>query len=172
MNRHAKYSPDFKKSIVLKVIKGSISTKGVAEEFSIPLQTVKEWLSFYRTHGLDVFSSIRNHYSPDFKYKVIAEMRGNHLSLNETCILFKIPKRSTLKKWLEIYDKEGITGLAIERRGQSRTMPTKPKKPLTKEEQLLEELADLKAENAYLKKLHALVQSEKEKEEKRRSSKN
>ena len=49
-----------------------------------------------------------------------------------------------------------MSGLAIERRGKSRTMATKSKKPLTKEEQLLEELADLRAENAYLKKLHAL----------------
>lgn len=51
-------------------------------------------------------------------------------------------------------------------------MPRKPKKPMTREEQLLDELADLRAENAYLKKLHALVQSEKEKEEKRKSSRN
>jgi hypothetical protein len=51
-------------------------------------------------------------------------------------------------------------------------MPRKPKRPLTREEQLLEELADLRAENAYLKKLQALIQSESEKEEKRKSSKN
>jgi transposase len=51
-------------------------------------------------------------------------------------------------------------------------MPRKHKKPLTREEELLEELADLRAENAYLKKLHALIQSESAKEEKRKSSKN
>ena len=51
-------------------------------------------------------------------------------------------------------------------------MPRKPKRDLTREEQLLEELADLKAENAYLKKLQALIQSEGEKEENRKSSQN
>lgn len=172
MNRNAKYGTDFKKSIVSKIIKGSISIKSASKEFSIPLQTVKEWLSTYRMHGLEGFTSVRSNYSANFKLEVIVKMRGKQLSLKETCIRFRIPNRNTLKKWIAIYDREGITGLSIERRGRSITMPAKSKKPLTKEEQLLEELADLKAENAYLKKLHALVQSEKEKEEKRKSSKN
>ncbi len=51
-------------------------------------------------------------------------------------------------------------------------MPRKPKNSLTREEQLLDELEDLKAEKAYLKKLQALTQSESEKEENRKSSKN
>jgi transposase len=77
-----------------------------------------------------------------------------------------------LKRWVKIYDQEGSEGLSRENRGRSKSMARKPKKPMTREEQLLDELADLKAENAYLKKLHALVQSEKEKEEKRKSSRN
>jgi transposase len=172
MNKQIKYNSDFKKSVVSKIVKGSTSIKGISRELSIPISTVKEWMSSYRTHGLDVFESEKRHYTPDFKLHVIGEMESKQLSLSQTCILFKIPRRSTLKKWIEIYDREGMSGLAIERRGKSRTMPSKPKKPLTKEEQLLEELADLRAENAYLKKLHALVQSEKSKEEKRKSSKN
>jgi transposase len=51
-------------------------------------------------------------------------------------------------------------------------MPRNPKNTLTREEQLLEELADLRAENAYQKKINALIQSESGKEEKRKSSKN
>ncbi|WP_373397043.1 hypothetical protein V8V91_20995 [Algoriphagus halophilus] len=37
------------------------------------------------------------------------------------------------------------------RKGRPIKMPRKPKRPLTREEQLLEELASLKAKNAYLK---------------------
>jgi transposase len=87
-------------------------------------------------------------------------------------VRFRIPDKGTLKKWVKIYDQEGAEGLSKENRGRQKFMPRKPKKPMTREEQLLDELADLKAENAYLKKLHALVQSEKEKEEKRKSSRN
>ena len=99
-------------------------------------------------------------------------MKENSLSFQETCVLFKIPTAETFKRWVKIYDEKGPEGLAIEKRGRPKSMPRKPKKPMTREEQLLDELADLKAENAYLKKLHALVQSEKEKEEKRKSSRN
>lgn len=91
---------------------------------------------------------------------------------------FRISSDSTLKKWLILYDSLGAEALRVERRGRGRpelrnpAMPRKPKRPLSREEQLLEELADLRAENAYLKKLHALIQSESGKEEKRKSSKN
>ncbi|MDR7128040.1 transposase [Algoriphagus sp. 4150] len=44
-------------------------------------------------------------------------------------------------------------------------MAKRTKKPQTNEEKLLEELASLRAENAYLKKLYALIQADKEKEE-------
>lgn len=116
--------------------------------------------------------TIQNKYTPDFKVKVILEMRKNFLSFRETCVRFKIPSVGTLTKWVKIYDQQGPMGLLKENRGRAKSMPRKPKKPMTREEQLLDELADLRAENAYLKKLHALVQSEKEKEEKRKSSRN
>jgi transposase len=172
MSRKIKYDIDFKKSVVERVINGKSGCKSIAYEFSLQHGMVRRWVSFYRRYGLEGLKPIKNSYSADFKLKAIEEMRNKYLSLSETCIHFKIPSIGTLMKWIAIYDSEGPSGLALERRGKRKTMPKKPKKPLTREEQLLEELADLKAENAYLKKLHALVQSEKEKEEKRRSSRN
>lgn len=170
--KNKKYDIGFKESIVLKVIKGGSSCQGVAKEFSIEFSMVRRWVSFYRKYGLSGLKPIKNNYSPEFKQKVILEMRKKHLSLTAACVYFKIPSISTLINWIEVYGKEGLSGLTKERRGRPPSMPRKPKKFLTREEQLLEELADLRAENAYLKKLHALVQSEKEKGKKRRSSKN
>ncbi|RKS01159.1 helix-turn-helix domain-containing protein [Flavobacterium sp. 102] len=172
MSRKIKYDIDFKKSIVEKVINGKSGCKSIAIEFSLQHGMVRRWVSFYHKYGIEGLKPIKNSYSAEFKLKAINEMRNKYLSLSETCILFKIPSIGSLMKWIAIYDSEGSAGLALERRGKHKAMPKKSKKALTREEELLEELADLKAENAYLKKLHALVQSEKEKEEKRKSSKN
>lgn len=172
MSRQIKYGIDFKKSVVEKVINGNCGYKAVAKEFALEHGMVRRWVSFYLKYGLEGLEPIKNNYSAAFKIKAVEEMRKKYLSLSEACIEFKIPSMGTLIKLISIYDSERPPGLALEKRGKHKAMPKKPKKPLTREEQLLEKLADLKAENAYLKKLHALVQSEKEKEEKRKSSRN
>jgi transposase len=170
--RNKKYDLDLKKSIVERVIKGEFSCNEAAIKFSIASSMVKRWVCFYSLYGIAGLQPERNKYSASFKLEVIGQMQKKGLSLTATCLQFKIPSVSTLMKWVAIYKREGSFALSIEKRGKRKAMPRKPKKSLSKEEQLLEEIVDLKAENAYLKKLHALVQSEKEKEEKRRSSKN
>ena len=172
MSRKIKYEIDFKKLVVERVINGKSGCKTVAKEFALEHGMVRRWVSFYLKYGLEGLNPIKNKYSVDFKINAVEKMRKKYLSLSEACIEFKIPSMGTLIKWIAIYDNEGPPGLALEKRGKHKTMPKKLKKSLTREEELLEELADLKAENAYLKKLHALVQSEKEKEEKRKSSRN
>lgn len=172
MKRKIKYDFSFKKSVVSEVIDAGLSTMVASRLHGLNESMVRRWVSFYKEHGPEGLKPINNQYNPNFKVKVILEMRKNGLSFNHTCVRFKIPSVGCLMKWVKIYDQEGPEGLNNKHRRRARSMPRKPKKPMTREEQLLDELADLKAENAYLKKLHALVQSEKEKEEKRRSSRN
>lgn len=172
MSRKIKYDYSFKRAVVLEVIKKELSCYAVGSKYGLDTTMVREWVRFYKAHGFKGLKPNKNNYSPKFKIKVVLEMREKFLSFRETCVHFNIPDKGTLKKWVEIYDQKGPEGLSMENRGRSKSMARKPKKPLTREEQLLDELADLRAENAYLKKLHALVQSEKEKEEKRKSSRN
>jgi hypothetical protein len=64
-----------------------------------------------------------------------------------------------IQKWERIYLTEGPEGFNIERRGRgSKGRPTKLPKEV--EEELLKEVQRLRAENAYLKKLQALVLEE------------
>lgn len=172
MSRKIKYDYSFKKAVVKEVVKNGLSSYAVSLKYNLCKSIVRKWVAFYKTHGAKGLKPIKNRYSPKNKVKVIEKMRENSLSFRETCVLFKIPSSETLVKWVKIYDEKGPEGLSVENRGRSKSMPRKPKKPMTREEQLLDELADLKAENAYLKKLHALVQSEREREEKRKSSRN
>jgi transposase len=178
MSRKIKYEVDFKLQVVLQIIKGKESVDSLSIKFNITDSLIKRWVHFYRLHGIDGLLPSNRHYSPEFKLQVVHAVKTNSLSLKEASRQFRISSDSTLKKWLFLYDSLGPAALIVERRGRGgpkirhQTMARKPKRPLTREEQLLEELADLRAENAYLKKLHALIQSESGKEEKRKSSKN
>jgi transposase-like protein len=96
-------------------------------------------------------------YTPEFKVKVVETMKKEHLSYRETAKEFEISQGDkTVAKWERIYLEEGAEGLYIERRGRKSTgHPAKLKKEI--EEDLIGEVQRLRAENAYLKKLNALV---------------
>lgn len=88
-------------------------------------------------------------------------MHTNHLSATQTAIHFKLSSGSTVTKWERIYYEEGPQALYEERRGRNKNMSSKSrKKKLSKdvEEDLIAEVQRLRMENAYLKKLQALVQ--------------
>ena len=84
-------------------------------------------------------------YTPEFKIKVVETMHREKLSYCETARQFDI-------RDLE----EGAEGLYIERRGRKSTGRS-PKIKKEVEEDLIAEVQRLRAENAYLKKLNALV---------------
>lgn len=92
-------------------------------------------------------------YTPEFKIKVVETMHREKLSYRETARQFDI-SNSRVTAWERIYIEEGADGLYAERRGRKST--GRPPK-IKKEEDLLAEVQRLRAENAYLKKLNALV---------------
>lgn len=92
-------------------------------------------------------------YTLEFKIKVVETMHREKLSYRETARQFDIPN-SRVTAWERIYLEEGADGLYAERRGRKFT--ARPPK-IKKEEDLIAEVQRLRAENAYLKKLNALV---------------
>ena len=107
-------------------------------------------------------------YTPEFKKMVIETMMEEKLSYSETARRFEINDHKQIMAWERIYLTEGPEGFAIERRGRSST--GRPKKlPKEVEEDLLSEVQRLRAENAYLKNLQALVlENERRQRRKRR----
>ena len=99
---------------------------------------------------------------------VIETMMEEKLSYSETARRFEINDHKQIMAWERIYLTEGPEGFAIERRGRSST--GRPKKlPKEVEEDLLAEVQRLRAENAYLKNLQALVlENERRQRRKRR----
>ena len=100
-------------------------------------------------------------YTGEFKQMVVETMRKEGLSYSETARRFEINDHHRVMSWERIYLEEGREGLYVERRGRSGKggRPPKQLKPEV-EEDLIAELQRLRAENAYLKKLRALIQEE------------
>ena len=95
-------------------------------------------------------------YTPEFKIKVVETMHKEKLSYSETARQFDICDHDRVAAWERIYLEEGAEGLCIERRGRKSTGRS-PKIKKEVEEDLIAEVQRLRAENAYLKKLNALV---------------
>lgn len=112
---------------------------------------------------------VNKKYTGEFKQMVVETMRKDGLSYKETARRFEITGHEMIQKWERIYLEEGSEGLYVERRGRSGKggRPPKQLKPEV-EEDLIAELQRLRAENAYLKKLKALVLEEERQNKKRK----
>ena len=112
-------------------------------------------------------------YSPEFKIRVIMDMRENHLGLRAAERKYKVV-HSVILKWERIYLEEGAEGLMKERRGRASKASGSnkgrpPKLDRKVEEDLIAENQRLRMEIEYLKKLSALVLADEQKNGKRRS---
>lgn len=95
-------------------------------------------------------------YTPEFKKRVVEAVIQDGLSYQEVARIYEVQGHDRIQSWERIYLEEGPEGLAVERRGRGST--GRPKKlPSKVEEDLLAEVQRLRAENAYLKNLQALV---------------
>ena len=94
-------------------------------------------------------------YTGEFKQMVVETMLREKLSYREAARQFEVSCDTRVASWERIYLMEGPEGLYIERRGRSKGRPQQLPKDV--EEDLLKEVQRLRAENAYLKKLQALV---------------
>ena len=106
-------------------------------------------------------------YTAEFKINVVETMRREGLSFKEAARQFAAPADTSIAGWERIYLTEGWEGLSIERRGRgSKGCPAKL--PSKLEEDLLAEVQRLRAENAYLKNLQALVLEDERRQHKKR----
>lgn len=106
-------------------------------------------------------------YTGEFKQKVVETVREEGLSYREAMRQFEIGGAERIKKWERIYLEEGPKGLYVERRGRgSKGRPLKLDRQV--EEDLIAENQRLRAENAYLKNLQALVLEDERRQRKKR----
>ena len=162
----AKYDEHFKLSIVQEYLNGRIGYQTLSNQYGLAKTVVRRWVLQFQAHGTGAFKKKFSHYSPEYKLSVLQFMWQNELSYGQAGIHFDIRNPGILSQWEQDYRTGGITALKSQKRGRPVAMTTSPAKPdLPANDQphtqaaLLDELAYLRMENAYLKKLHALVQA-------------
>ena len=157
----SKYSTEFKLQVVKYYEENHCGYDTTAKYFNVGYGCVQRWVNKYKVHGVKGLIRNQQQYDGNFKKNVVEYMHSNHLSLQETAIHFNLAGDWIVSKWERIYYEEGPNGLYISKRGRKKNMSSKPnKKKLSKdvEEDLIAENQRLRMENAYLKKLQALVQ--------------
>ena len=167
------YTIDIKLQVVKYVVDENHSIGEAVEHFKIPYQSMRMWLKHYEHIGIAGLSIKNQKYSGDFKISVVKYMYENKLSLVATAVYFSIPDHTIVRRWKKIYEEKGPLYLLQEQRGRSKNNKmklTKVKKSKEKtslsEKELLKKIEYLETENAYLKKLNALIQ-DKEKSKKK-----
>jgi transposase len=150
-------------------LKEKWSVQQVASLKGVELSFLRLWIRFYEKYGkTGLLSKDKQQYTPAFKQLVLDTKEKEGLSLRATCLRFNIPSTSALLRWQKAYESKGYAGLIAQPKGRSKKMkqpikrkPRKSTKPITREEELLKENEYLRAENELLKKLQALVQTNK-----------
>ena len=172
MSRKRKYSDEFRLQVIGDVLDGRFGgCKRVAHKYNLHPSIVERWVGLYKIHGINGISSPKGSYDGEFKVHVVEYMHNNGMSLTEAANHFCIPSKATVAKWERIYYEEGHDALLEERRGRNKMKkksPSKPKKNVNENEDLLAEVQRLRMENEYLKKLNALVLEREKSEQKKK----
>ena len=161
-----KYDEGFKLSVVQQYLDGEGGYIMLARQYGLAHSLVKRWVHRFRVHGVDAFKKKFSHYSAEFKLLVLRHMWENELSYGQTAVFFDIRNPGVLSVWERSFHRGGLDALKPRPRGRPTAMTIPAAKPdvpsddeKRSQEELLAELAHLRMENAYLKKLQALVQA-------------
>ena len=159
----SKYSNEFKLKVVNAYLLGEGGAGTIANKYNVARTCVQQWVAQYKLGG-KLTEPIR-HFSGEFKLKVLNYQQEHHLSDLQTALIFGITNQGTICAWRKKYITGGTEAL-FQKQGRRSKMPkkslipNKPREEWTKDE----ELAYLRMENDFLKKLTALIQEDKQRE--------
>lgn len=152
-----------RKQAVLQVIRDNKSLREVARQLGTDHSIIRRWVSGYKKFGEGGFHLGKRDYSVEFKVNVVNTLKDNQLSLHQASLDFGI-NSSVLQSWKNKFETGGLNALETAKKGRPPKMkprkahPKKEKAGKEAEADLLREVHLLRVENAYLKKLHALIQ--------------
>lgn len=157
----SKHTLETKLKAVDFYINKQYSYKETAELHGANTSDVIQWVALFKKHGKEGLQSTYTKYSAEFKMDVLTYIEKTGASIREASSVFNIPSHSTVIKWRRIFEEQGMDGLYA----KTRRSPKVKKNPIKNNDsektndELVKELEYLRMENAYLKKLNALVQT-------------
>ncbi len=163
----ARYDEQFKLKAVQQYLSRNASYREVAAAYGIEFSQLRCWVASYEAHGRSGLARKSGGYDVGLKLEVLERALSEGLSDRQLAALYDIRSTGHIGKWRRQYDAGGVSALQPQRRDRRSMPPPKdPPQPLHEfdekrpHKELLEELAYLRAENAYLKKVKALIEAE------------
>ena len=136
-------------------------------------RTLVSWARVYELYGESGLEHRSRHWSYEDKINAVQRVLNGE-SYYEVAHSLGMLDKGQVMTWYRKYLELGWDGLKLDGRGRKRKMGSKPIKPSKSKSQadeiveLRKRLEYLEAENAYLKKLAALVQQRKAQEQKKK----
>lgn len=166
-----RFTLDQKLNAVYKYLEGQNSYQDIATELQTDKKTIRKWVAFYNYHGIKGLQprSSCQKYSNMFKLEVLQYIKRTGASYFDAAVKYNVPSPYTISRWKR--------AMVTNRETASVTVPKerpamKPKKNHSKNDKQVKELEKeidyLRMENAYLKKLQALVHQKQQSQQKKK----
>lgn len=143
-------------------------------KYKVRKEVIEYLIRLIDMHGFDILRKDRNrYYSPTLKQEIINRVFIDHQSINSTALEYGLSSKGILQNWIKSY-KENNYAIVEKEKGRPSTMKKensiKKYEDMTPEEKikyLENKNLDLEVENAYLKKLRAVIQNKKSQQKKK-----
>ena len=154
--------------------KNGMSINSLVSKYGIRHEGVEYLIRLIDKHGFDILRTVKNkYYSIQEKERIINRVLLDNETINSVAIDEGLASRGMLQNWIKNY-KDMDYNIVERKRGRSPTMSKKTDK-IKKNETIEEEIERLKKENLYLKaeleyskKLRAVVQARKNRQQKKK----
>jgi transposase len=159
----AKFIAEEKIQSVLRYLDGKESMNEIAQDIGVHPSVFSSWVRLYEHQGESAFIKSYTSYSTQFKMDVLKYMNEMGTSSVDTAAIFNLSSSGMVRKWRIKFEQGGIDALELKKKGRPSMKENKKKqskKPIPAEgtvEALKAKIERLEVENAYLKKLNALV---------------
>lgn len=153
--------------------KKGISLSSLSKQYRVNARNIAYLIKLIDKHGIEILRKDKNnYYSPELKLEIINKVLISKQSVNYTSIEYGLSSSGILFNWIKTYKENGYT-IVEKKRGRTPVMKkvnipidSNDKDAIIKAKD--EEILRLKAENEYLKKLRAVVQSRKNRQPKKK----
>ncbi len=165
-----KYPLEIKIAAVNEYLEGGESIRQTAQKYNVNKTMLHRWVAKFQKHGISGLEETYTKSSFEFKMDVLNYLNEMGASIEEVTAVFNVSSSAIVYKWKNLLETQGIDALKKKKKERPSPMKKQPKnnQPVEgTEEALRAEIEQLRMENAYLKKLQALIQEKNSQKKKR-----